>query len=163
MARQELHSDTLPKVEQKRPITDPSAYDGDIVRGERIGNADYLDELAFMEEPVKIRLEPSSDKNAPGAMPVWCNGRGAEILLNDKWCEATYLPVGQVLTTKRKYLEIIVRAKIDTIHTKVREMESERPNNVIERYTSPTTGFSVIEDRNPRGAAWMAELRRRNL
>ena len=79
MARQELHSETLPKVEQKPPIVDTSAYDGDIVIGEKIGNADYLDELAFMEEPVTIRLEPSSDKNAAGAFPIWVNGKPAEL------------------------------------------------------------------------------------
>jgi hypothetical protein len=163
MARQELHSDQLPKTEQMPPIADPSAYDGDVVIGEKIGNADYLDELAFMEEPVTIRIEPSSDKNAAGAFPVWCNGRGSEILLNGQWRECTYLPVGQVLTVKRKYLEIIVRAKIDTIHTKILEVESERPNNSINRYTSPTTSFSILEDRNPRGPAWVSELRRRNL
>ena len=164
MARQELHSEQLPKIEQMPPISDPSQYAGDVVIGEKIGgNTAYLDELAFMEEPVSIRLEPSSDKNAAGAMPCWCNGRGAEVLINGQWRECTYLPVGQVLTIKRKYLEIIVRAKVDTIHTRILEMDSERPNNSINRYTSPTTSFSITEDKNPRGAAWVSELRRRYL
>jgi hypothetical protein len=163
MARQELHSDTLPKVEQMPPIVNPETYDGDVVIGEKIGGADYLDELAFMENEVTIRLEPSSDKNAAGAFPVWCNGRGAEILVNGKWVECAYLPVGQVLTTKRKYLEIIVRAKIDTVHTEIRNMDSERPDNRVQRFTSPVSSFSILEDRNPRGAHWVAEIRRRNL
>jgi hypothetical protein len=165
MARQELHSEKLPPIEQKPPIVDPSTYDGDIVLTERTHQQDYLDELAFMEEPVTIRLEPSSDKNAAGAFPVWVNGKAAEILSADgkRWLEIGYLPVGQVLTTKRKYLEIIIRAKIDTVQTKILEMESERPNNAITRFTSPITSFSIIEDANPRGPAWVAELRRRNL
>jgi hypothetical protein len=55
MAR-EVHSETM-KIQQHAPITDTSAYDGDIVTGERIGgNTDYLDDLAFNEEPVVIRL-----------------------------------------------------------------------------------------------------------
>ncbi len=161
MAR-ELHSDTLPKTEQMPPVSDPSTYDGDVVLTERTHQQDYLDELAFNEEPVTIRLEPSSDKNAAGALPVWCNGKGAEVLINGQWRECTYLPVGQVLTTKRKYVEVIVRAKVDTIHTKIQEMDSERPNNRIDRFTSPTTSFSIIEDRNPKGAAWVSEIRRRN-
>jgi hypothetical protein len=162
MARQELHSDTL-KTEQKPPILDPSAYEGDIVLGEKIGNADYLDELAFMDEPVTVRLEPSSDKNAAMAFPIWVNGKPAEVFQNGRWDEIGYLPVGRVLTVKRKVLEIIIRAKVDTVHTKVREMDSERPNNVIERFTSPVHSFSIIEDKNPRGPAWVTELRRRNL
>lgn len=160
----EVHSETLPKPEQHAPITDPSAYDGDIVLTDRAPNQDYLDKLAFMEEPVTIRLEPSSDKNAAGAFPVWCNGRAAEVFINGRWHEYSggYLPVGQVLTTKRKYLEVIIRAKIDTVHTKIQEMDSERPHNRIDRFTSPVHSFSIIEDRNPGGAQWVAELRRRN-
>jgi hypothetical protein len=163
MARQELHSDTLPKVEQMPPIVNPETYDGDVVIGEKIGGADYLDELAFMEEPVTIRLEPSSDKNAAGAFPIWVNGKPAEVHQNGRWDEIGYLPVGRVLVVRRKVLEIIIRAKIDTVHTQIQEMDSERPNNVVQRFTSPVHSFSIIEDRNPRGAAWVAELRRRNL
>jgi hypothetical protein len=94
---------------------------------------------------------------------VWCNGRGAEILINDRWRECAYLPVGQVITTKRKYLEIIIRAKVDTVHTEIRNMDSERPDNRVQRFTSPVSSFSIIEDRNPKGAAWVSEIRRRNL
>ena len=163
MPRQELHSDKL-SVEQKPPIAiDPSAYEGEIVTGEKIGNADYLDELAFMEEPVTIRLEPSPDKNAAMAFPIWVNGKPAEVFQNNRWDEIGYLPVGRVLVVKRKVLEVIIRAKTDTVHTEIRDMDQERPNNVVQRFTSPVHSFSVIEDSNPRGPAWIAELRRRNL
>lgn len=162
MARQELHSDTLP-VDQRPPITDPSTYEGDVILTEQIGNKDYLAELAFMEEPVTIRLEPSSDKNAAMAFPIWVNGKKAEVFQYGRWDEIGYLPVGVPLTVKRKVLEIIIRAKTDTIHTSIQEMDSERPNNVVQRFTSPVHSFSIIEDRNPRGAAWVTELRRRNL
>ena len=56
-----------------------------------------------------------------------------------------------------------IRAKVDTVMTKILEQDSERPNNVVQRFTSPVHSFSIIEDRNPRGAAWVSELRRRNL
>lgn len=162
MARQELHSDTL-KTEQKPPIVDTSTYEGDIVTGEIIGDADYAGELAFMEEPVMIRIEPSSDRNAAGAMPVWVNGKPAEVFQRGKWDEIGYLPVATVLIVKRKVLEVIIRAKVDTVQTKILEQDSERPNNVVNRFTSPVHSFSIIEDKNPRGAAWVTELRRRNL
>lgn len=163
MARTELHSSTLP-IDQKPPISDdPSLYDGDIVKAEKDAIAlDYLAELAFMEEAVTVRIEPSSDKNAAGAFPIWCNGKPAEVFQNGRWDEIGWLPVGRVLVVKRKVLEILIRTKIDTVHTKVLEPESERPNNSIQRFTSPVMSFSIIEDANPRGAAWVAELRWRN-
>jgi hypothetical protein len=163
MARQELHSDSLPKVEQKPPILDPSTYEGDVILTERTHEQDYLDELAFMAEPVTIRIEPSSDKNAAGAYPCWCNGKPAEVFQNGAWCEIGYLPVGRVLIVRRSILEIIIRAKVDTVMTKILEMDSERPNNAITRFTTPVHSFSILEDRNPRGPAWVSELRRRNL
>jgi hypothetical protein len=162
MARQALHSDDI-AIEQKAPIVDTSKYEGDIVTGEKIGNAEYADELAFMEEPVTIRLEPSTDKHAAMAFPIWVNGKPAEVFQNNRWDEIGYLPVNRVLIVKRKVLEVIIRAKIDTIHTKVQEMDSDQPNNVVQRFTSPLHSFSIIEDKNPRGPAWVTEMRRRNL
>jgi hypothetical protein len=163
MARQEMHSDRLPKVEQRPDIVDQSTYDGDVVLTERTHKQDYLDELAFMEEPVTIRLEPSSEKNAATAFPVWVNGKKAEVFQRGRWEEIGYLPVGVVLTIKRKYLEVIIRAKTDTIHTKIQDMDGERPINVAQRFTSPVHSFSILEDKNPKGPAWVSELRRRNL
>lgn len=164
MPRQELHSEQLPGVEQRAPIRPNSTeYEGDVVLTEKIGNDSYLDELAFMEEPIVIRLEPSSDKNAATAFPVWVNGKMAEVFQNGRWDEIGYLPVGRKLTIKRKVLEVIIRAKTDTIHTKVQDMDGERPNNVVNRFTSPVHSFSILDDPNPRGPAWVSELRRRNL
>jgi hypothetical protein len=162
MARQELHSDTL-KIDQHAPITDTSTYDGDIVLTERIESRDYAEALAFMEEPVTIRLQPSADKNAAMAFPIWVNGKPAEVFQNGRWDEIGYLPVGHVLTVKRKVLEVIIRAKTDTVHTQVQGMDSERPNNIVNRFTSPVHSYSIVSDRNPRGAAWVTELTRRNL
>lgn len=177
MARQPLHSDDI-KIEQKPDITDDASQRmPEMVKaGENVlKNVEYLDELKFNEEPVTIRLEPNAERNAPGAFPVWNNGKGCEVLLDragrfaahasdgGRWYEMAYIPVGQVIVTKRKYVEIIVRAKIDTLHTEVREPESETPNNIIKRFTSAVHSFSIIEDRNPKGVAWLSELRRRNM
>lgn len=162
MARQPLHSDDI-AIEQKRPIVDPASYDGDIVLGEKIGNADWLDELAFMAEPVTIRLEASSDPNAPTSLPVWVNGKRAEVFQNGRWDEIGYLPVSRVLTIRRSVLEVICRAKIDTINTDIRDKAGDNPENRIRRNTSSVRSFSVIEDCNPRGAAWLTEMIRRNV
>jgi hypothetical protein len=162
MPRQELHSDTMP-IEQLPPITDPSTYDGDVVLTERTHQQDYLDELAFMEEPVTIRLEPSTDRNAATSFPVWVNGKMAEVYQNGRWDEIGYLPVGRLLVVKRKVLEVIIRAKINTINTIIENVDSDQPYNTEGRSTTAVHSFSITEDRNPRGPAWVQELRRRNL
>jgi len=162
MARRALHSSDI-QIEQKDVISDdPQEREPEIVVAQQLPNKDYLNELAFNEEPVTIRLEPSTDKNAATRFPVWVNGKGGEMFQNGQWQEIGYFPVGVNFITKRKYLAVIVGAKVDTLHTEVRESESETPNNVIQRFTSAVHSFSVIEDKNPRGAAWITELRRRN-
>lgn len=162
MARNELHSDSV-KIEQRSQVNDLDSYDGDVIIGEKIGNADYLAELSFMEEPVLIRMEPSSEPNAAGAVPVWCNGKGAEVFHNGRWNEITYLPVGHELTIRRKILEVLLRSKTDTVHTRIIDEHGDRPNNVVNRFTRSANSVSVIEDRNPRGRAWASEMIRRNI
>lgn len=161
MAR-EFNTDSV-KIEQRAPISDASSYDGDVILGEKIGNADYLDELKFMEEPILILIQPSSEPNAAGAVPVWCNGKGAEAFFNNRWNEITYLPVGQQLTIKRKILEVMLRSKTDTVHTRILDEHGDRPNNVVNRFTRSTNSISVLQDRSPRGGAWMTEMLRRNV
>lgn len=152
------------KIEQKADIVgDVSEHDAEIVTVNRLPEQDYLDELDFNEEPVTIRLESTSDVNAPSAFPVWVNGKGCEVFQNGRWYEIAYIPVGKVVITKRKYVEVIIRAKIDTLHTEVSEPESENPSNRIKRFTSAVHSFSILEDKNPKGVAWLSELRRRNL
>jgi|GEM_PF-985454 len=177
MSRSEFHTDTV-KVEQRAPIVGDAAlreHDGGVVISEKVmPGADYLEALQFAEEPVTIRLEPSSEKNAPKHYPFWNNGKGCEVLFTPggafaqtaeegtRWMEMTWVPVGVVLTVKRKYVAIMVSAKIDTLMTDVLDRDSDRPNNVVRRFTSPVNAMSVLQDRNPRGVAWLSELRRKN-
>ena len=172
MPRQALNPDDV-KIEQKPDIVLPRdtfgenaglpERDGDVVLVDRMPDKDHLTELAFNEEPITIRLEPSTEKNAPTSYPIWVNGKGAEVYQNGRWDEIAYLPVGKVITTRRKYVDVMIRAKFDAITTDVSDPESENPRNAIRRFTSAVHSFSVIEDRNPRGVAWLSEMRRRNL
>ena len=163
--QREMHSDAT-RIEQKPTISDdPAEYDGDIVLADQDAlRGEYAAKLAFMEEPVTIRIEPSTEKHAPMVFPVWVNGKGAEVFQNGRWMEIGYLPVAQVLTVRRKVLEVILRAKVDTLETVATEaMDVDRGlGNAIRRFTSPVHSFSVLEDKNPRGPAWLGEMRRRN-
>ncbi len=115
-----------------------------------------------MEEPVTIRLQPSSDRNAAMAYPVTVNGKPAEVFQRGRWEEIGYLPVAQTLIVKRKVLEVIIRAKVDTVNTLILGPESDRPQNEISRFTKPVHSVSILEDRSPRGAEWASEMMRRN-
>lgn len=165
MPRTALKTDDI-KIEQKPDITNRAELKdrSDTVVAAPIGAADpaYLAQIEFAEEPVTIRLEPSSDMNAATMHPIWCNGKGCEVLINGKWCEMTYLPVGRNWTVKRKYVAILAGAKIDKINTIKGSVNDENPENRISRITTSVVTFSVVEDKNPRGAAWLAELIRRN-
>jgi hypothetical protein len=161
MAREALHTADI-AIEQMTPIGDTAFYDGDIILADRDFTQEYAAELAFMEEPVTIRLEPSAEKFAAPWFPAWVNGKGAEVHQRGRWEEVGYLPVGEVITIKRKILEVLIRAKHDIINTDVRDKDSERPDNRVTRHTAAVHQLSIIEDRNPRGVPWLSEMRRRN-
>lgn len=165
-ALKEMHVSDV-KIQQKDPIV------GDVKREDRESeivlvdpaatNKEYLDELKFNEEPITIRIEPSSEKNAAGAHPVWVNGKGAEVFQRGQWQEIGYLPVGRILIVKRKVVAVLAGAKFDNVTTEVEDATVENPQNLVRRLTSSAVSFSVLEDKNPRGRAWLTELIRRNM
>lgn len=171
MPRTALNSADL-AIEQKRDIEnspEEERAEGDItIADEAMLKADYLAELAFMEEPVTIRIEPGSDENAPQHILLACNGKGCEVMLGGRWREMPggWIPVGQQMTIKRKYLEVLARSKVDRIETVMPEMgapDAQMSNNRIRRFTRQSNAFSVLEDKSPRGAAWLTEVVRRNM
>lgn len=165
MGRRAIHSDEV-KIEQKAPIIGDvknEDRDSEVIVTDTPLNKDYLDALAFGEDPVTIILNPSAEKNAATAFPVWVNGKGAEVFQNGRWDEIGYLPIGRSLTIKRKYLEVIIRAKLDAVTTVHDDATVEKPINRINRSTSSVHSFSILEDKNPKGGAWAQEMIRRNM
>ncbi len=89
------------------------------------------------------------------------NGKGAEVFSDGKWITLGFLPVGQPIITRRKYVEGIARAKRDTIDTKhvsADKAETEYIDNSIDRNTSAIYPFSMIRDNNPKGVDWLAKV-----
>jgi hypothetical protein len=163
MGRQEIFSGDTAIAQHDDLVGDLKDRKPDIIVGEKIVNKDYMDELAFNEEPVTIRIEPSTEKNAPAHFPVWVNGKGCEVLIGNDWVSVGHIPVSTLLTVKRKYVEVIMRAKIDTITTDVIEEIGKDPINKVKRFTTAVNSFSIIKDDNPLSLAWLTELRRRNM
>lgn len=170
MARRELHTSDV-KIEQLKPIdlaTVDTSQDRapEIIKGDGLMSKKDFDALAFNEEQVTILISPSNEKNAPTSYPVWNNGKGAEVLVNGQWQEWKYLPVNVLLTTKRKYVEALLRAKVDRVETIVPnpgDSDLERfPGGKLLRFTSGLCTFSIVEDKNPRGAEWAMRIRQQN-
>jgi len=160
-AQRELNSADMP-IGQKPDIV---FRDGEEIPREQIIVADattlekdYADQLKMAEDPVTIIIHPSQEKNPPQVVDCWVNGRGAEVFVNGKWTVFNCLPVNTRVTTKRKYVEVLCRAKIDTINTMVEDATVENPANRISRATSSRASFSVLEDRNPKGAEWLRSV-----
>jgi hypothetical protein len=154
----ELHSDDIP-VSQGKTRIDSAADLGRIERAPAdVLNKDYADALAFNEEPVTIIIQPGSEKNAPRVVDCWVNGKGLELLHDGRWFETGAAPVGRPFTTKRKYVEVIARSKVDRIETRHDDESAENPRNWVERSTYVRAPLSLIEDKNPKGAEWFSRI-----
>lgn len=162
--RKEVHSGDFP-LGQKDDID----LDGDLKRGESIEQVsfdvnlqkEHIAKLAFGEEPLTIIIEENSRSDNPEThVPVSVNGKDAEVFTNGQWVAIGWLPVNQALTTKRKYVEVLLRAKSDSIKTVHDDATVERPRNAVRRSTSSNYPVTILEDRNPLGREWVAAIRR---
>jgi hypothetical protein len=80
------------------------------------------------------------------------------MLFKNGWVPIGYFPKGVSFITKRKYVERMALAKQDSIRTNVIERDNEDPQNFVERITTSVLSFSVLEDKNPKGAEWLTAL-----
>ena len=99
--RKEVHTADIAIAEA--PDADINARSETIIPVDKPLDDDYAQALAFMEEPIMIRIEPSDEENAPIVVDCWVNGKGAEVLdtLTGKFMEINCLPIGQPIITKR--------------------------------------------------------------
>ena len=162
MARQEIHTGSMTTEQPGAIIGDLVDREPDIIIADAaMIDKDYEGELAFMAEWLTIRLEPSGAENAPDTFPVWVNGRGAEILINNKVVIWTHLPVGPEITVRRSVVEIIARSKTMRVQTDHTGELFRQTANKTNRSVAQTQPFSILHDPSPRGRAWASEMVRR--
>lgn len=169
MPRRAVHTEDI-KIEQQPPINidtlSAATRPEEIIKGDGAMSQKDFSELAFNEEPVTIIIDQSSEKNSPHSYYCAVNGKGAEVMSQDRWLELSWLPVGRPLIIKRKYVGVLLRAKttrVETIVPNVGESDLEKfPGGRLSRFTSGLCTFSIIEDKNPRGPDWAMSLRRQN-
>jgi hypothetical protein len=123
---------------------------------------EFAKALAFAEEPVDILIHPpASERNPPQWVPCWVNGRGAELFLNGQWVACGYLPVNTPLTTKRKYVEVLIRSKqttYQTAHVAPEDAKSTHVDNFAVPQTNLANQVTIQYDANPLGREWMQRL-----
>jgi len=120
----------------------------------------YMQDLAFNEEPVTIMIDYSDDEYPPAAVDAWVNGFSPEILANGRWYRKPAIPVGCEVTVKRKYVEVLMRAKPETVRTEHGTSQEERPQNNVRRTPRSAYNLTVIEDNNPAGREWRTRIKR---
>jgi len=147
----ELHSESVPmRGLAVLDLTSPTAplpmagiiesVDADVLR------MDQPEKLQFAEEPIDIRLEPGSERNAPKWVPVAVNG-------DVKW-----LPVGTPIRIQRKFVEVLARCQPYSVATRHGSTMEERPHNHVERTPYRAHPFTILSDPNPRGGAWLQKV-----
>lgn len=138
------------QIGQDRQITLEGALATDDIRAELSGIetvdtpnfAQHADNLLFMEESVDVLVFPSADKNAEQVVDTYCNGIPQRFIR------------GQWLTVKRKFVEVLARAKPFNVSTpEIIDGNGNRATS-IQTFTGLRYPFEM-KDNNPRGAAWL--------
>ncbi len=150
-ARREQHIGDM-AAGQRPPIAMPNS--GILVREQEEIEAldtpmstDHFEILKFNEDTLTIRLERSSEKNAPQVVSVAVQGVEA------------WIPVGKPWKVKRKFVEVLARAKKDSIETESKEVDGdELTRNLVHRFSSNQHPFSVLHDPSPLGPEWLTRL-----
>lgn len=130
---------------------------------DKLPTVEYADELKFNEDPVTVILTPSQDRNAPKQLYCAVNGKGAEVWdeRSKRWLEFKYVPVGRVLTVKRKYIEVLARSRADTFNT--REVtptpHANQDGFMLEVNTVPVAPITIRHDpAGAKGQEWFSRV-----
>lgn len=141
------------------PLGEEVERDSNIAVSETPLPANALERLAFNEDPITMMIHRSSEKFSPRCTDlISINGVKAEMLFKNGWIQIGYLPRGIAFTTKRKYVEALALSRHDHVNTVVTETPGQDPHNTVERITTATASFTIIEDKNPRGSDWIRGL-----
>lgn len=102
--------------------------------------------LAFMDEPVTVRIATSTDKNAEQIFEICVNGR------------ISLFRRGETKTVKRHIVDRLARMK-QTIYEQKEVLNAEGVKDIVNvPHTALKYDFSVISDAHPRGAEWLRSV-----
>jgi hypothetical protein len=113
---------------------------------ESVTNMAHAEELAFMEERVAAMITESANPNDLPIEDVYCNG------VVQRFIRGQYQPV------KRKFVEVLLRAKQDRYETVEYTMPSGEKSTKLVKTTAPRYIVNVNND-SPKGQAWFNRVR----
>ena len=117
---------------------------------ESVGNLakfdSWAEEMAFLEEPLIIQIHEDADPSAENPVMVYNNGRSCAIRRG----------VPQVI--RRKFVEQLMRAKPETVRTKIDTRDQDKVKNLIVKQASLKYPFSILRDDSPRSRAWQKKI-----
>lgn len=129
----------------KTKMTGIEINDDDPVIDTVASNKDFNDIVtteAFMNELVTVVVHSTTDENQPPQVIVNCNGVNQPIIR------------GYPTEIKRKYVEILARMK-ETRYSQHTPNPSEPDRIVMSARHGLAYPFDLVEDKNPRGRAWL--------
>lgn len=135
------------EVEPRQPVPFEDPDDRELVIADGSNSStDYMDELAFMEEPVTIRIHRRAEKFPPSFEMAGVNGK------------IIWIPVEKPTTIKRCFVEALARA----MSTSIEHICGESPGddltfNRIVPTNSALFAFSVLKD-TPKGIDWFNNM-----
>ncbi len=135
----------------------------DIQIVEKMPDQEYNERLEFANQSVTGVITPSSAQKAPRYVYCAIQGQGAEVW-NERtksWLRMKFVPVNTVLTMKRKYWEVLARARTDTAETRQVNMNPDPHTDGYELVTETAAAhpFSVRHDpAGARGHEWLTRV-----
>jgi len=118
---------------------------GEIEVVDRVVTGTEMELTAFMYEPVTIMIHDSNDENDVDTFQVSVNG------------VRQFFQRGLPQTVKRYYVERLARAKRTSYAQNLDDRLGESMNS-LKPHHSLKYPFSVIEDKNPKGAGWLRNI-----
>lgn len=148
MARRETNSEDLPIAPiPSVDITDGKAESEQIKLVDKPLSTEYMDEIAFMEELVQIRLEkPQQEEKSVLAYPFSVNGR------------TEWVPTDVPWTIKRKYLGVMLGAQPFKVSTETFKPGEREEKNLMHRNATRRFSVSILHDPSPRGQEWVRQM-----
>lgn len=128
------------------------------IDAKRDDHDEYLDELKFNEDPITVMIHPSYEENPEPSIFCSVQGRRAEMLVDGKFIQVGYLPVGVELTTRRKYIEGLFRARTVGVDSHHDPVGSQFIRNWITRTDRPRVMVQIINDPSPKSAEWVRRV-----
>jgi hypothetical protein len=102
--------------------------------------------LAFLNEPITIRIGTTTDKNAEQCFEININGR------------MEFFRRGETKTVKRYFVDHMLRLK-QTVYTQKEVINAEGIKDILNiPHTALKHDFSVVRDDSPFGSSWLTAV-----